>query len=138
MTWFLGRKSQVESKRLDSEGGGSPTSATVAAPPSPPTRILKGRKKKLAQAERAKRPGLRVVSRLEERPGKIPHHLAWYYRKETRPAGPFTLEEMVGLLDDGKIQGHTLVWSESIVEDWTPANEVSLLGEMLGHAGEGN
>ncbi len=138
MTWHRWRKSRVESKHTDTVGGGQAPAVAEEPPIAPAARILKGRKKKVAQAEQPKRPSLRVVSRYEERPDKIPHQLAWYYRKETRPAGPYTLEEMVGLLDEGRIQGHTLVWSESNVEDWTPADEVTLLTSMLGLGEEGN
>jgi len=137
MTWHRWRKDRTEAKLTEGNGaaGASPAPESIAVPR---TRIRKGRRKKVAQAERAKRPSLRVVARQDVRPGKIPHHLAWYYRKETRPAGPFTLEEMVSFLDNGRIGPSTLVWSESIVEDWTPADEVTLLADMLGIGADGN
>jgi hypothetical protein len=130
MMWHRWQKDQVESKLGNEESGGEATPSAAPAK-TPNTRIRKGRSKKMSAADRPKRPSLRVVPRHEERPGNIPYHLAWYYRKDTRPAGPFTLEEMVELLELEKISAQTLVWSESIVEDWTPAAEITLLNEML-------
>ena len=110
-----------------------PTPASdSAAPAAPAVRIRKSRRRRLGKLAPKAR-AISVVSRHEARQDPPPH-LAWYYRKDTRPAGPFTMEEMVSMMTAGRFGPETLVWSEDVVEDWTPLKDVEVLSLMAdGH-----
>lgn len=101
----------------------------------PQTRTLTAKKRKLMVTINGTQT-LRALSRMELRPTDIPHHLAWYYRVDTRAAGPYTLEEIVDYMDRGRITEKTLVWSENLLEDWTPVRDVDLLHAMRNAASQ--
>jgi hypothetical protein len=67
-----------------------------------------------------------LIRRGEER-RPIHHSVAWYFRHDTRPHGPHTLEEMRRFVAAKRVGPETLVWSERVVGDWTPAEAVPVL-----------
>ena len=75
-------------------------------------------------------PTLRVVSHNDERE-EIPHDEAWYFRKDTRPAGPHTRQEIDALIRKGRISADTLVWTQSLTQDWTAAGELEALQPLF-------
>jgi len=50
----------------------------------------------------------------------------WYHAAGEQSAGPFTLEELQGLLASGAVSLETLVWSPELA-DWQPASAVGAL-----------
>jgi predicted Zn finger-like uncharacterized protein len=56
----------------------------------------------------------------------------WFYQKQDNAVGPFSLEKLKGLIQNGKIESSTCVWHESL-DEWIPANEVGELDTETNH-----
>lgn len=56
----------------------------------------------------------------------------WFYQERDNAVGPFSLETLKRLIQDGKIESSTCVWHESL-DEWVPADKVGELGMETDH-----
>lgn len=59
----------------------------------------------------------------------ISHNL-WHYVKDNQQAGPVTSETMCALIDEGAVNGDTLVWTEGM-PDWLALNKIDEFKDVL-------
>ena len=68
---------------------------------------------------------------LDSMPGQIdPSEEIWYYMSGNNTAGPFSLEQINDFLLEGKMDPHTMIWTQTY-DRWIPAGEVidSIMGD---------
>lgn len=102
---------------------------TRAAAPAEKQHVPLPKNAKPQRRNRARQPSLTVVPRAEAMI-EIPQELAWYFRKDTRPSGPHTLERMMTFLEQGRINEDTLVWSEGLTYDWVAVKDVEVFTSL--------
>ena len=69
---------------------------------------------------------------IEPLPGQInPSEEIWYYMSGNNTVGPFALEQINNFLLEGKMDPHTMIWTQTY-DKWVPAGEVidSIMGDQ--------